>query len=60
MTRELNVKLETARSIIRLLVREDRVERKPVDGLIRQKTTPETKETILELVLQTSSSFLNL
>ena len=43
MTRELNVKLEMARSIIRLLVRECRVDRKPADGLIRQKATPEMR-----------------
>ena len=50
MTRELNVKLEMARSIIRLLVRECRVERKPADGLIRQKATPEMRSLrVLEI-----------
>ena len=52
LARQLNIKFETARSIIRVWVREGRVKRKPMGGLKRQKATPEMKNTIRELVLR--------
>ena len=52
LARQLNIKIESARSIIRVWVREGRVERKPMGGPKRQKATAEMKEAILTLVLQ--------
>ena len=52
LARQLNVKMETARSIIRVWVREGRVERKPMGRPKRQKATEEIKEVIRELVLR--------